>query len=657
MPKSAPKTPIVDHRVRVMLGVLLALFAPWAFSAQEELTAQIPSSKTGAALYVAHCASCHTGTEKTAGPHVSALRRMSPGQLRFALERGKMRTHAEPLGHAGREAILSFLSVAPHAAVYEVTPRARCTDHPAPAAAQIKLRKGALVDTADQWISWGINPQNTRQQSDTQITSANVSRLTLAWSFGLPNTTEARSQPVITANSVFVAAASGHVFALDRTTGCVKWHFRSDTLLRSALTLGVVKNQPALFVGSFDAQLFALSATDGRLLWRRDLALFDASTITGATSQSANRLFVPISAFGVALAQDPGYECCKSHGAVRALNADTGDVLWTTRMAPPARPTHLNSAGTQMWGPSGVPIWSAPTVDAKRQRLYVGTGENTSSPATGRSDSIVALDMRDGQILWTYQATQDDAFNMACGSRKGPSCPKEEGPDFDFGAAPMLVVRSHGPDLLIAGQKSGAVHALEAATGKLIWRRRIGQGSPLGGVHWGLALAADRVIVPIADPPFPRPGYSPQPGVYALSLTTGEPLWEYRAQQTCTADIRQWFQRAEAWPDCSPLVGFSAAPTTTQDLVFAGSLDGVAHAFSLEDGQPKWRYDSVRAFDTVNGVSAHGGSIDNAGIQVTQDMVFLQSGYSLFNQMPGNVLLAFRLADNAVDRPSKATER
>ena len=154
----------------------------------------------------------------------------------------------------------------------------------------------------------------------------------------------------------------------------------------------MVKNQPALFVGSFDAQLFALSATDGRLLWRRDLALFDASTITGATSQSAKRLFVPISAFGVALAQDPGYECCKSHGAVRALNADTGDVLWTTRMAPPARPTHLNSAGTQMWGPSGVPIWSAPTVDAKRQRLYVGTGENTSSPATGRSDSIVALD-------------------------------------------------------------------------------------------------------------------------------------------------------------------------------------------------------------------------------------------------------------------------
>ena len=610
---------------------------PPLMAAQDELSARIPSVTDGQSLYATHCASCHTGVAKTAGPALPALRRMSPGQLRFALERGKMRSQAESLGRAGREAVLSFLSVDGDSSVYEVSVQARCATPATTALA------GSNGHAAGSWRSWGVDAQNTRRQPKTRITAASVRKLELAWSFGLPNTTEARSQPVITQASVFVASTSGHVFALDRASGCVRWHYRSDALLRSALTLGQVRGKPALFVGSFDAQLLAISAANGRLLWQVDLALFDASTITGASAQHNTTLFVPISAFGVALAQDPRFECCKSHGAVRALNADTGEVLWTTRMAEAAAPTHKNSVGTQMWGPSGVPVWSAPTLDVKRQRLYVGTGENTSSPATDLSDAIIALDMRDGKIVWRYQATQNDAFNMACGYRNGPSCPKEDGPDFDFGAPPMLVQRDDGPDLLVAGQKSGEVHALDAATGKPVWRRRIGQGSALGGVHWGMALAGDKVIVPIADPPYPRPGYTPQPGVYGLALATGELLWRYDAKHACPPDIRQWSRRTEAWPDCSHIIGFSAAASTTPELAFAASLDGSAFAFGLADGKPLWRYDSVREYDTVNGVSAHGGSIDNAGIQVADDMLFLQSGYSLFNQMPGNVLLAFRL--------------
>ena len=79
-----------------------------------------------------------------------------------------------------------------------------------------------------------------------------------------------------------------------------------------------------------------------------------------------------------------------------------------------------------------------------------------------------------------------------------------------------------------------------------------------------------------------------------------------------------------------------------------------AHAFRLSDGEPLWRTDTVREYATVNGVSAHGGSIDNAGVQVADDMLFMQSGYSLFSQMPGNVLLAFRLPGPAPAEPAKA---
>ena len=632
-------------RAWFVLGLSWVIATPPTQAAQDEISAKIPSATAGETLYAKHCAGCHTGGEKTAGPHLSALRRMSAGQLRFALVRGKMRTQAEPLGRAGREAVLSFLSVTGDDSEYEVAAQARCSK--TPIASTPNRPTGA-------WAAWGLDAQNTRRQTDTKITAANVGELELAWSFGLPNTTEARSQPVVTADHLYVAATSGHVFALDRESGCVRWHFRSDTLLRSALTLGEVRGRPALFIGSFDAQLLAIGANTGELLWQKKLALFDASTITGASVQHDKTLYVPISAFGVALAQDPRFECCKSHGAVRALNADTGAVLWTTRMAEPAAPTYKNSVGTQMWGPSGAPIWSAPTLDIKRQRLYVGTGENTSSPATGLSDSIVALDMHDGRILWSYQGTQNDAFNMACGYQAGPSCPKEDGPDFDFGAPPILVSQAKGPDLLIAGQKSGEVHALNAATGKVVWRKRLGQGSALGGVHWGMALADQQVIVPIADPPFPRPGYTPQPGVYSLELATGELRWQFAAKHACEPDIRKWSQRAEPWPACSHIVGFSAAPSTTPELAFAASLDGSAQAFRLSDGEPLWRTDTVREYATVNGVSAHGGSIDNAGVQVADDMLFMQSGYSLFSQMPGNVLLAFRLPGPAPAEPGKA---
>jgi polyvinyl alcohol dehydrogenase (cytochrome) len=129
----------------------------------------------------------------------------------------------------------------------------------------------------------------------------------------------------------------------------------------------------------------------------------------------------------------------------------------------------------------------------------------------------VAIDMDTGQIIWSYQGTSGDAFNMPCGWRRGPSCPKENGPDFDFGASPAIATLSNGRDVIVAGQKSGDVHCLDADTGTLIWRTKVGQGSALGGVHWGIAIAKTRVIVPVADPGFARDNYQPTP---ASTLST-----------------------------------------------------------------------------------------------------------------------------------------
>ena len=592
------------------------------------------SNEPGADIYETRCAVCHTGNDKNAGPSLDSIQAMSGAEIRFTLREGKMKGHASSLSAPQLSSLLAFL----------VTER---SDPAIPNGSSISC-SNEPISFATSMTSWGFNDKNTRHQEHTSINTHNVDQLKLAWSFGLPETSTARSQPVITDNTVFVASTSGHVYALDRERGCERWHFRSENPLRTSLTLGTVKSQPALFVGDQRRGVLAIDAEKGRLLWRREVGLFEASMLTGATVQHGNRLFVPISAFGVALAQNPNYECCKSHGGVRALDADTGNILWTAHMTPNAEKTYVNSAGTQMWGPSGAPVWTTPAIDPKRRRIYIGTGENTSTPATDLSDAIVAIDMDTGEIVWSYQGTSGDAFNMACGWRRGPSCPKENGPDFDFGASPVIVTLSDGRDVIVAGQKSGDVHCLDANSGDLIWRTKVGQGSALGGVHWGIAVSEKHVVVPIADPGSPRSGYQPTPGVYALDLHTGEVIWTHKAVRGCTPEANEQprTRRRGArnrWPSCPRQYAFSAAASSTPSLALASALNGHTMAFDLSDGTVLWEDNTVRSYNTVNGVEAHGGAIDSPGAQIMDDMLFVQSGYGMFGQMPGNVLLAYRL--------------
>ncbi len=109
--------------------------------------------------------------------------------------------------------------------------------------------------------------------------------------------------------------------------------------------------------------------------------------------------------------------------------------------------------------------------------------------------------------------------------------------------------------------------------------------------------------------------------------------------------MRAYFNRDVLYPPCSFYYGFSATPTVVNDVVFAPSLDGRVNAFAAESGKLLWQYETVRPFETVNEVDAHGGSIDAAGVQAAGRMVYVQSGYSLFGQLPGNVLLAFELGN------------
>jgi polyvinyl alcohol dehydrogenase (cytochrome) len=92
--------------------------------------------------------------------------------------------------------------------------------------------------------------------------------------------------------------------------------------------------------------------------------------------------------------------------------------------------------------------------------------------------------------------------------------------------------------------------------------------------------------------------------------------------------------------------GLSAAVSAIPGVVFSAGLDGMLRAFSSFDGRPIWQYNTAKDFDTVNGVTARGGSIGSAGATIVNGMVYVTSGYTGFqNGRPGNVLLAFRPAE------------
>jgi polyvinyl alcohol dehydrogenase (cytochrome) len=100
--------------------------------------------------------------------------------------------------------------------------------------------------------------------------------------------------------------------------------------------------------------------------------------------------------------------------------------------------------------------------------------------------------MKTGARLWQKQLLGGDAWNLSCELPVKINCPAEQGPDFDFGAPPLWVTLDDGRELVLAGQKSAWIYALDAASGELVWQQLVGRGGKLGGIHWGMAYDAER---------------------------------------------------------------------------------------------------------------------------------------------------------------------
>ncbi|MEH6550363.1 MAG: PQQ-binding-like beta-propeller repeat protein [Pseudomonadales bacterium] len=606
----------------------------------------LPLARAGEYLFDKHCATCHDNPAMKA-PTRSALSSQSKESLMMVMEFGKMQPMAAHLNKQTRGLIAYYLA-GNSTDLYQWIEAASC--------------QTVAEDDSQEYVSnWGLGVENRRfVDSDlTTITPENVGTLSLAWSFAFPKVTDMRSQPAIIGDTLYVGDKAGKLFALDRKTGCVRAHSKVMSGIRSAITVATLNDgrQLLVFADSL-ATVFAVDPATLENVWQRPAAVSNFSVITGSISYHNNRLYVPVSSYEVAAAGSPTHVCCKSHGAVLAFDASNGDSLWEWHATEDAMPQGINKDGAELFGPSGASVWTSPAIDVKRNRIYFGTGENLTHPATDTSDAIIALDMDSGELVWKFQATANDVWNAAC-LNGGANCPDNAGEDFDFGASVIMADLADGSQLLLAGQKSGEVFALNpdpvSTQGEVIWRRRISQGTSNGGIHWGMALADQTLFVPVSDPERDTVGYSPRPGLSALDVSSGDIVWQQAALRGCDFDyahkplIGLENDRAPAAADpnkqfeCSYYYGLSAAATATPQLVFSAGLDGVVRAYDQETGDILWQAKTAVEFDTTNGVVGHGGAIDVAGQTLAGDWLYVLSGYSMFGQLPGNVLLAYKI--------------
>jgi polyvinyl alcohol dehydrogenase (cytochrome) len=516
-------------------------------------------------------------------------------------------------------------------------------DNPCPSAA------GPVALSNAQWNGWGRGLDNTRYQPEPAIRASDVAKLAVKWAYGYQSGTEF-GQPTIVDERLFVAGSTGRIYSLDSKTGCTYWTYDAAAGSRTAITIGelartrvaalprrlkrtlahldVIKAPSAAFFGDDTGAVYALDAQKGTLLWKTQVDTHPTARIVGAPTLYNEHLYVAVSSTEDAAAANPSYSCCTFRGSVVALDIGSGRTVWKSyTVLQEPQPTRKNNAGVQELGPSGAAITSSPTIDPKRNVLYVGTGGSATGLEQSLTDAVVAFDLAEGKLRWVKQLVRPDAGTAGSG----------------FSSPPVLRTLATGNQILLVGQKSGVVYSLDPDHGgNILWQTKIGDSSAVaaavggptgavsvvgppgvagsaGGVAWGSAADHRSLYVALS-------GLLAQPAnaagsLTALDMTTGAARWHTAAPQP-----------ACSWGERNCAHAQAQAVTVMPGSAFSGSMDGHLRAYSTIDGKILWDFDTAKDFQTKNGIKASGGPLDHGGATIVNGMVYVNSG---------NTLLAF----------------
>jgi polyvinyl alcohol dehydrogenase (cytochrome) len=513
------------------------------------------------------------------------------------------------------------------------------------------------------WSMFGHDVCNTRSTLDLgPINPATAGKLAVKWKYQAAG--DISATPAVVGNEVFVPDWGGMLNKIDARTGQAIWSVSVGALLGTgdaglgagdtppnfvARDTPLVTPDTVIFgvnrgtLGSFAPQaiLVAVDRATGALKWQTTVDPHPTAQITSSPVLNDGKLYVGVASAEETWAalplivQGASYPCCSFRGSVVALDATSGSILWKTYTIDDS--AYFQSDGMTPSGWAGAGVWAAPTIDRIRGSLYVTTGNNYSAPAEATSlpqgdhlESVLSLDLKTGAIKWAQRMTQGDVFTIFDYLAYGPH---GGGPDYDFGSAANLFhTFMHGVprDVVGAGQKSGVYWALDPDTGNVLWNTPVGPGGHLGGIHWGTAVDARRVYVPVNDEmatSYVLGGTGPQAG---QSTTVGS----WAALDPATGSIE--------WQVVNPTMSAPQNGTSVNGpvsvvngVVFGGSMDpnGTMFALNAATGAVLWSFQS--------GATVYGGPA------IADGVVYWGNGYPagrLRFGTPGGTLFAFQVA-------------
>ncbi len=622
------------------------------------LAAHAQDAAAGEQVFNARCKGCHEPAIERA-PTKATLSTYPSATIVDALTNGVMKPMAAGLSDADKAAVAAYLTAQ---AVPGPAPTQRAAGaRPAPPTVvgiDVKCDVNPPIKaTPSDWTSVGLDTSH-RYQALPGLTLAQIPKLKVKWSFAMSG----GSMPSVIGDWLFITNRSGKFYALDANTGCVRWVVENAV---SRTTPMIVKSDISpsgwlTIIGERDRTAHAFDAQTGKELWKSpSLEANAVAGITGTPVIHRDQVFVPLTSGEEGAARQPTYSCCSFQASLVALDLKTGKINWQTKViSEPLHPTHKNSAGTMMQGPAGGAIWSAPTVDAKRGLVFVATGDSYTEVDTKGADAIVAMDIKTGKIRWSNQVTEKDNFIVGCNAATKPvNCPSPDGPDYDFGASPILFHLVSGKDVVLSGQKSGVVYGMDPDSGKSLWSTRVGSGSSLGGIEWGMAADGKRLYVANADTVnlleenlkvlgrsnVATPLGPPKPGLTAIDPASGKVLWSTPSPM---APCHYAGDRSRDRGGGACVRAQSQAPSVIPGVVFSGTMDGWLRAYEAATGKVIWADSTTeRTYDTVNKVMGQpGGSLDGLGAAIAGGRLFVMSGFNGAANTGGNgtnVLLAY----------------
>ena len=477
---------------------------------------------------------------------------------------------------------------------------------------------------SDRWVTYGRNYGAWRYMPDDQINRETVANLRPVWIKQTGVTGGAfEVTALVNDGRMYLTTANSHLIVVDPLTGTELWRydheFENVDLCCGPHNRGVALYEDKVFWGTLDAHLLAFDAASGIQLWDAEVGDHRESlSVTGAPLVVKDMVLIGVGGgeFGI-------------RGYIDAYDVNTGELRW--RFFTTAGPDDPNNATWEgdSWQTGGGPTWVTGTYDSELNLVFWGTGNPWPdlNNAVRRGDnlytnSVVALNADDGELVWYHQTSPRDEF------------------DHDSTSEPMIIDEVFEGELrkmIVHVSRNGHVYAMDRETGDFLWAGeytrvnwalRDESGKPV--LKEELYNPASTVVFPgiFGGKNWPPASYSPDTHMLYIPTTEwgttfirregeGRPGTMYlggipRFEPSGTGYLVAFNMLTGEieWQEETPgNFNWAGTLTTGGGLVFSGAADGYLRAYNDETGEVLWE------FQTGSGLYAPPTSFTIDGVQ------------------------------------------